>query len=76
MCIIYKGSSEEKSIKFVNRKDLIIEDVLIDLCEKFLDLMDLLIVRNLLMILFSFLGFLWFDKLSFLCFNDRLVNED
>lgn len=45
-------------LKFVNRKDLIIEDVLIELCEKFLDLMDLLIVRNLLMIFFSFLGFL------------------
>lgn len=44
--------------------------------KKFSNSTDLLIVRNLTMILFSFAGILRFDKLSSLCFNDVLVNED
>lgn len=51
--------------------------MLIELCKKkFSNSTDLLIVRNLTMILFSFAGILRFDELSSLCFNDVLVNED
>lgn len=50
--------------------------MLIELCEKFSDSTDLLIVRNLTMIWFSFAGFLRFDELRSLCFDDMLVNED
>lgn len=56
-------ATRRKTSKSVNRKDLITEDVLIELCEKFSDSTDLLIVRNLSMIFFSFSGFLRFDKL-------------
>lgn len=58
-----QGAARIKTSKSVNRKDLITEDVLIELCEKFSDSTDLLIVRSLSMILFSFSGLLRFDKL-------------
>lgn len=57
-------AARRRTSKSVNRKEPITKDVLIELCEKFLDSTDLLNVRNLTMILFSFAGFLRFDKLS------------
>lgn len=48
--------------------------MLIELCKQLSDSKDLLIVRNLTMILFSFAGFIRFDELSSLVFNeDHLV---
>lgn len=69
-------AARRKVSKSVNKKEPITKEVLIELCVKFQDSTDLLIVRNLTMMLFSFAGFLQFDELSSLCFNDVLIRYD
>lgn len=48
-----------KALKTVNKKEPMTNDVLIELCENFSGSTDLLIVRNLSMILFSFAGVIY-----------------
>lgn len=60
----------------INKKELIFKDVLIELCDKYIDDSDLLIVRNLIMILFCFVGFFRFDEVSFLKFKDVYVYDE
>ena len=60
----------------VHKKEPITKDILITLCDKFIDEKDLLIVRNLTMILFCFAGFLRFDEVSSLTFNDIIMRDD
>ena len=43
---------------------------------KYIDENDLLIVRNLTMILFCFAGFLRFDEAISLTFNDVIVHDE
>ena len=47
----------------------------IKLCDKLINCIDLLVIRDLTMILISFAGFLRFDELSSLKFNDVQVKE-
>ena len=56
--------------KKVVQKEPVTADMLINLCEKFVNSDDLLVVRDLTMILICFAGFLRFDELSSLKFND------
>lgn len=46
------------------------------MCDKYIDDSDLLIVRNLTMILFCFAGFLRFDEVSSLKFKDIHVYDE
>lgn len=49
--------------------------MLIELCDKFINCIDLLVIRDLTMILIGFTGFLRLDELSSLKFNDVQVKE-
>ena len=69
-------AARRKALKGVNKKEPVTKDVLIELYEKYQESTDLLIVRNLAMILFSFAAFLRFDELSSLCFKDVCVRDD
>lgn len=60
----------------VIKKEPISKDMIISLCSKFIDCNDLLIVRNMLMILFGFAGFLRFDEFSSLTFGDVKIFEN
>ena len=57
-------AARRKAPKGVNEKEPVAKYVLVELCEKYQESTDLLIVRNLTMILFSFAAFLKFDELS------------
>ena len=46
------------------KKDVLTSDMIIELCDKFLDSNDLLVVRDLSMITLAFAGFLRYDELS------------
>ncbi|KAK3093741.1 hypothetical protein FSP39_019543 [Pinctada imbricata] len=52
------------------RKDPVTPEMLIKLCEMFKSSSDLLVVRDLTMILLSFAGFLRYDEISSLCCQD------
>ncbi|XP_061197345.1 integrase/recombinase xerD homolog [Saccostrea echinata] len=69
-------AARRKASRVVQKKEPITKDVLIELCDKFVDENDLLIVRNLTMILFCFAGFLGFDEVISLTFNDVLVHDE
>lgn len=56
------------------KKDCIIRFV-DELCEKYKDTVDLLIIRDLAMIVLSFAGFLRFDELSELHVSDVSFND-
>ena len=59
-----------------SKKDPVTSDLLIDLCKKFVDCNDLLIVRDLAMILLSFAGFLRYDEVSsLLCKNVQIFDN-
>lgn len=64
------------SIKTVRKKQPVTADMLINLCAKYSSSTDLLVVRDLCMILLSFCGFLRFDELSSLKCNDIMIFED
>lgn len=69
-------AARRKAGRAVQKKEPITKDVLIELCDKFIDENDLLIVRNLTMILFCFAGFLRFDEAISLTFNDVIVHDE
>ena len=69
-------AARRKANHGVHKKEPITKDILITLCDKFIDEKDLLIVRNLTMILFCFAGFLRFDEVSSLTFNDIIMRDD
>ena len=56
--------------KPVNKKEPVTSESLIELCKKYVDCTDLLVLRDLAMILLSFSGFLRFDELINLRCND------
>ena len=60
----------------VCKKEPVSSEMIIALCSKFVDCTDLLIVRNMLMILFGFAGFLRFDEISSLTFKDVTIFEN
>jgi site-specific recombinase XerC len=49
--------------------------MIIELCSQFKDLDDLMIVRDLAMIILNFSGFVRFDELSSLKYNDVTVHD-
>ncbi|VDI05831.1 Hypothetical predicted protein [Mytilus galloprovincialis] len=57
-------SDKRRNSRPVNKKDPVNNDMLIDLCSMYTDSSDLLIVRDLTMILLSYSGFLRFDEIS------------
>ena len=59
----------------VKKKDPVTRYILINLCSMFLHSKDLLIMRDLVMILLSFSGFLRFNELSQLRGNDVIVKD-
>lgn len=61
--------------KPVNKKDPVTSQVIIELCSQFKDSDDLMIIRDLAMIVLSFAGFLRFDELSSLKCNDVAVHD-
>ncbi|XP_062611724.1 uncharacterized protein LOC134273549 [Saccostrea cucullata] len=69
-------AARRKASRAVQKKEPITKDVLIELCDKFIDENYLLIVRNLTMILFCFAGFLRFDEAISLTFNDVIVHDE
>lgn len=60
----------------VHKKEPISKEMIIELCNKYEECNDILIVRNMLMILFGFAGFLRFDEISALTFGDVKIFED
>ena len=59
-----------------HRKDPVTSDMLIELCDKFKDSDDLLVIRDLCMILLSFSGFLRYDEVSSLLCRDIQVFDE
>ena len=68
-------SAKRTSKPPVNKKDPVNSDMLIALCSMFKDSSDLLIVRDLTMILLSFSAFLRFNELSNLKCNDIFIRD-
>ena len=62
-------ASKRIAVKPNEKKEPISPDTLIELCNMFKDSVDLLIVRDLAMILLSFSGFLRYDEVSSLRFS-------
>ena len=58
------------------KKEPVTVQMLIDLCHKFNGNNDLIVIRDLTMILLSFAGFLRFDEISSLMFKDVKVEEN
>lgn len=50
--------------------------MIIEFCNKYEECNDILIVRNMFMIFFGFVGFLWFDEISVFIFGDVKIFED
>lgn len=69
-------AARRKASRPVQRKEPISKEMIIELCNKFEECNDILIVRNMLMILFGFAGFLRFDEISALTFGDVKMFED
>ena len=68
-------SAKRLNSKPVNKKDPVTSQMIIELCSKFKDSVDLMIIRDLAMIVLSFAGFLRFDELSSLKCNDITVHD-
>jgi len=68
-------AAKRTAYKKVVKKEPITVNMLIELCDKFINCIDLLVIRDLTMILIGFAGFLRFDELSSLKFNDVQVKE-
>lgn len=60
----------------VHKKEPISKEMIIELCNKYEECDNILIVRNRLMILFVFAGFLRFHEISALTFGDVKNFED
>ncbi|XP_061185795.1 integrase/recombinase xerD homolog [Saccostrea echinata] len=69
-------SAKRLAAKPVRRKDPIDNDMLQSLCSLHKDTDDVLILRNLAMILLGFAGFLRFDEISSLKCSNILVGDD
>lgn len=69
-------AAKRTASKPVVKKEPVSADMLIDLCSRYVLSNDLLIVRDLSMILLGFSGFLRFDELSSLRFSDVIVKDD
>ncbi|VDI23304.1 Hypothetical predicted protein [Mytilus galloprovincialis] len=69
-------SAKRRNGRPVNKKDPVNNDMLIDLCSMYTDSSDLLIVRDLTMILLSYSGFLRFDEISKLRCKDVSIFKD
>ena len=69
-------SAKRRNGRPVNKKDPVNNDMLIDLCSMYTDCSDLLIVRDLTMILLSYSGFLRFDEISKLRCKDVSIFEN
>lgn len=69
-------ASKRTSEKKCNRKEPISSDILINICDKFKDSLDLLVIRDLTMMLISFAGFLRYDELRSLRFNDITIYDN
>ena len=63
-------ASKRVAPKKIDKKDPVTSETLIELCEMFKDSSDLLIIRDLTMMLLSFAGFLRYDEISSLRFCD------
>ena len=71
-----QNSARRHACPTKQRKDPVTTDMLIELCNKHKDSSDLLVVRDLTMILLSFAGFLRFDEVSSLiCKNVKLFDD-
>jgi len=68
--------AKRSNSKPVQKKDVISSEHLIDLCDKLKDSNDVIVLRDLSMILISFAGFLRFNELSELCCNDVSFHND
>ena len=68
-------SAKQLNGKPVNKNDPVTSQMIIELCSKFKDSDDLMIIRDLAMIVLSFAGFLRFDELSSLTCNDVTVHD-
>ena len=69
-------SSKRLTGKPVKRKDPVDSETLQTLCETYKDSTDLLVLRNLTMILIGFAGFLRYDELSSLKCKDVTIESD
>ena len=69
-------AARRTSAKKVVKKEQVSSDMLIKLCEKFRLSNDVLIVRDLTMILLSFAAFLRFDEISSLKFSNLKIKEN
>ncbi|VDI56804.1 Hypothetical predicted protein [Mytilus galloprovincialis] len=69
-------AAKRTAYKTVTKKEPVTTDMLIQLCEKYSDSEDLLIVRDLTMTLLGFAGFLRYDELSSLLFSNVKVKDD
>ena len=58
------------------KKDPVTSDMIIDLCDKFVDSQDLCTVRNLCMITIAYSGFLRFNELSNIRCKDLSLEQD
>ena len=68
-------AAKRTAYKKIVKKEPITVNMLIELCDKFIYCIDLLVIKDLTMILIGFAGFLRFDELSSLKFNDVQVKE-
>ncbi|XP_071172397.1 integrase/recombinase xerD homolog, partial [Mytilus edulis] len=68
-------ASKRVAPKKTNKKDPVTTDVLIELCDNFKDCSDLLVLRDLTMMLLCFAGFLRYDELSSLRFLDIDIQD-
>lgn len=68
-------SSKRVAPKKTDKKEPVSTETLINICETFKNSLDLLIVRDLCMMLLSFSGFLRYDEVSSLRFSDVVVHE-
>lgn len=69
-------ASKRTTTKTANKKDPVSAEILIELCTHFKDSDDLLIIRDLTMILLSFSGFLRYDEISSLRFKDVVIHDN
>ena len=69
-------SAKRSASKPVNKKDPVSAEMLIELCSKHEHSVDLLIIRNLSMILLGFSGFLRYNEIASLRCNDVIFHED
>ena len=69
-------ASKRTVSKKTEKKEPISSETLIEICAMFKDSSDLLVIRDLTMMLLSFSGFLRFDEVSSLRFNDVRICDN